>query len=192
MSFLEIVLLLKAVLSCVLDSVSQYRIKKRMCFTVLVVFRACWLQNVCAGSNALCCCTSLLFFFKRKKKMEGGIPCSNKLNLNIYSRKSKGCGLELHEPTRTRSHSKVGLASFFRRVLAADMPSLCAQVLNWSSEIENIDSTTCLTWSRSMGAAHLPVCWRRVHTSDSPHSPVPRETRNYSCLFRLVCQPVQV
>jgi len=62
---------------------------------------------------------------------------------------------------------------------------LCALMLNWSWEIENIDLTQCLTCGEG-GAVH------HVHTLELATQPVPRETHNYSRPFRLVQQPVQL
>lgn len=69
---------------------------------------------------------------------------------------------------------------------------LCAQMLNWSWEIENIDLTQCLTllWRRGVSAPSwlLAPC---SHIGLATQ-PVPRETHNYSRPFRLVQQSVQL
>lgn len=69
---------------------------------------------------------------------------------------------------------------------------LCARMLNWSWEIENIDLTQCLTllW-RKGGSAPSWLLAPCSHIGLATQ-PVPRETHNYSRPFRLVQQPAQL
>lgn len=71
---------------------------------------------------------------------------------------------------------------------------LCAQMPNWSWEIENIDLTQCLTllWRRGGGVSAPSWLLAPCSHIGLATQPVPRETHNYSRPFRLVQQSVQL